>query len=411
MSLKKFAERLSRLGCVVKVIDDKIELDIEEHKFKITFDADWLRNISNFYRARQLSYDSERRVLVANRFAEYHLTRLDLGFIFNNEHKFKDSKGCEVLVGRASDEFVLSFFESERYEMIFTRIKDRIGRRHDMQRRRGENRISLRPNDFLIRPHTARFTVPRKPRNNTVDKIATDRIRACLFSLACIKGECWEISYDIKSRGLLYRQYEEPDDIEISIPQATYESSIVSYYKVAKSSHFPSQIFLSYYHILEYFFLQVADQTLFSAVRARLNDPTFIPNYDNVSRLIATIKRNDNTDDEKKMLRDVLKKYVPEEDYIEFVKDLEERKGEKLVTGSKQRIFGEQFTIKLEKGHALANTASLLKHIRNALVHSSDRYSREDCYLPFSESEEIFVKYIPLVQFMAEKVIYATAKC
>lgn len=142
-----------------------------------------------------------------------------------------------------------------------------------------------------------------------------------------------------------------------------------------------------------------------------MNDPTFIPNYDNVSRLIATIKRNDNTDDEKKMLRDVLKKYVPEEDYIEFVKDLEERKGEKLVTGSKQRIFGEQFTIKLEKGHALANTASLLKHIRNALVHSSDRYSREDCYLPFSESEEIFVKYIPLVQFMAEKVIYATAKC
>ena len=142
-----------------------------------------------------------------------------------------------------------------------------------------------------------------------------------------------------------------------------------------------------------------------------MNDPTFISNYDNVSRLIATIKRNDNTDDEKKMLRDVLKKYVPEEDYIEFVKDLEERKGEKLVTGSKQRIFGEQFTIKLKKGHALANTASLLKHIRNALVHSSDRYSREDCYLPFSESEEIFVKYIPLVQFMAEKVIYATAKC
>lgn len=110
------------------------------------------------------------------------------------------------------------------------------------------------------------------------------------------------------------------------------------------------------------------------------------------------------------MLRDVLDKYVPEEDFIEFVNALEQERGEKLYSGSKQRIFGEQLSIKLEKGHALSNTSALLKHIRNALVHSSDRYSRDDCFLPFTESEEIVVKYLPLVQYMAEKVIFATAE-
>jgi len=232
-----------------------------------------------------------------------------------------------------------------------------------------------------------------------------------LFSLATLKGECWEISHAIKSRGLLYPQYDESDDTELDIPQVNYEPSVVSYYKVAKSSQFPSQVFLSYYHILEYYFLRVADESLYSAVSANLNAPSFVPSYDNVSRLVATIKRNDNTNDEKKMLRDVLDRYVPEEDYIDFVKDLEATRGEKIFTGAKQRIFGEQFSIRLEKGHALANTATLLKHIRNALVHSSDRYSRDDCFLPFSESEEVVVKYIPLVQFMAEKVIFSTAQC
>jgi hypothetical protein len=149
---------------------------------------------------------------------------------------------------------------------------------------------------------------------------------------------------------------------------------------------------------------------LFSAVRSQLNDPAFQANYDNVSKLVATIKRNDYTADERQMLRDVLIKYVPEEDYIEFIKKCEDDRGEKLYSGTKQLIFGEQLSIKLDKGHALANTASLLKHIRNALVHSSDRYSRDECFLPFSESEEIVVKYLPLVQYLAEKVIFATAK-
>jgi hypothetical protein len=410
MSLKNIADRLIELGCDATVHADRIDIDIDEQKATIVFDKDWLATVRGFYRSRQYKYDSERRILVANRSVEYQLTRLDSGYLYKNDHQFTDKVGNQVLVGSATNEFLLSYFQSKRYEVTFKRIKKKIMRRCEIRSkgRTTPRRVSFTPDELMLSFHTARYILKRKPRDVSLETIAIERVRACLFSLSYRKAECWEISQDIKSRGFFFPTIEE-DGMSLDIPVASYDSSLVSYYKVAKSSRFPSQVFLSYYHILEYHFLRVADETLFGAVRTRLNDPAFNPSYDNVSGLISTIKKYDSTADEKQMLKDVLLKYVPEEEFIEFVLNKEKDIGEKIYSGAKQQIFGEQLSIKLDKGHALANTASLLKHIRNALVHSSDRYSRDECYLPFSESEEIVVKFLPLVQYMAEKIIFATA--
>lgn len=184
MSLDNFAARLGRLGCDVTVMGNDIEVDVDEHKIKIECNADWVRDIGSFYRARQYSYNSERRVLNANRFAEYQLTRLDPGYFHRSEHFFSDGNGCQVHLGAASTEFMLSYFESDRYETTFTRIRERIARRIAMRRRRRDQRVCFKPDDLLFRFYTARYTVPRKPRNATVDSVAADRVRACLFSLA-----------------------------------------------------------------------------------------------------------------------------------------------------------------------------------------------------------------------------------
>lgn len=412
MSLEAFKDRLEKLGCVVTELEDALNVDVGENKISINLTDEWKQAIDKFYKARQYRFDVDRRVLLANRSAEFQLTRLDPGYFFRNEHKFEDQKGNIVNISPATKEFLLSYYESDRYEATFHRIRDRIHRRCKIRQNRSSSdiRVRFRIDDIMLVFHTAQYVAKRKPRKEDIDAVAVGRVRACLFSLAQSKGECWEISHDIKSRGLVLPQPLDDDSEVMSIPSACYEPSVVSYYKVAKSSQFPSQVFLSYYHILEYHFLRVADETLFSSVRSKLNDPTFKVNYDSVSKLVATIKKNDSTADEKKMLRDVLDKYVPEEDFIEFVNALEKERSEKLYSGSKQRVFGEQLSIKLEKGHALSNTSALLKHIRNALVHSSDRYSRDDCFLPFTESEEIVVKYLPLVQYMAERVIFATAE-
>ena len=94
---------------------------------------------------------------------------------------------------------------------------------------------------------------------------------------------------------------------------------------------------------------------------------------------------------------------------ILYIADLEEKTKDKIFSKPKDEIFGERISIKLETGHAIANTARVIKHIRNSLVHSSDKYTREECVTPFSESESIVIKYIPVIKYLAEKIIYANA--
>jgi hypothetical protein len=412
MGLNRIVERFKALGCDAEVAEGGVNLDIEGKEIFIEFDNNWLSAVDAFYRARQYHFDEERRALFSNRAAEYLIVRLDPGFFHRVQHEFKDGQGNRVSIAPASKEFLLSYFESERYSTSFQRIKDKIHRRYELRARRrvGAKRPRFGPDDFLYNFHTATYSVTRKPRDKTVDNVALERVKACLFALAYKKSESWELSHEIKAKGLIYSAASEDEDDELEIPSATYNNSTVTFYKVAKSSQFPSQVFLSYYHILEYHFLRVADEALYSAVCSQLNDPSFKASYENVNRLLATIKRNDSTVDEKQMLQGVLRRYISEEDFIAFVQALEKEIGEKLFTATKQNIFGESYSIKLEKGHALSSASAVLKHIRNALVHSSDRYAREDCFLPLSESEDLVVKYVPLVKYFAEQVIFATAR-
>ena len=173
---------------------------------------------------------------------------------------------------------------------------------------------------------------------------------------------------------------------------------------------FPYQAFLSYYHILEYYFLRVSDEITQTSLKAHLNSPLFNTNYENLNKIVAIVKKCDSTSDEKQMLKAVLNKFVPEDDLVEYIVSLEKHIGNKQYSDPKKKIFGEHASIKLEKGHALNNTAKILKKIRDALVHSSDRHNREDCFMPFSESESIVFQYMPIIKFIAEKIIYSTAE-
>ena len=121
------------------------------------------------------------------------------------------------------------------------------------------------------------------------------------------------------------------------------------------------------------------------------------------------MQKHDNSADETEMLKSVLTKHISEKDLIEFLISLEKENGEKTYSDPKKKIFGERATIRLEEGHALSNTSKVIKHVRNSLVHSSDKYAREDTYLPFSKSEDIVNQYVPVVKYLAERVIYATA--
>lgn len=399
MSVEKLVLRLNELNLNASHKGDKIKFSHVGNNVTVTLDEEWKRAIRGYYRSRQLSYEVNDRILWSPKLFERPIGRLNQNMFSRPSYEFTSAKGGKVVFDRASKKFCLAFIESDEYETYFKAI---IANR--LKRRKNKALDSL--GDLVWTPSVIRYEFSTKLEKGDLFDRASKAISACLFKLAYEKGECWE---PLKKRNRLRIDFhDESDDEELTIPLAAYDENLVRYYKVARSSQFPSQAFLAFYHILEYNFLRVSDETLYNKIRSQINDTEFKPNQRHIDRLITAIKKHREQSDETEMLRGVLDKYIDEEDLIEFIQMVEKEADEQIYT-KKRSIFGEQLFVNLKQGHALSNSAKIVKHIRNALVHSSDRYSREDCHIPLTESEEMVHEFVPLVRFMAEKIIFSSA--
>lgn len=407
MSLEKFANIYKENGFEINVDNKNINIVYDKIDINVSIDDDWVKSINEFFKAKQYTYISENRVLIGYRFAEFQILQLDTGFMVRPEYIYSDSKGNKVKINSASREFVLSMACAKPSDQYFNIIRNRLNRRIERHR---EKAIRLRFwfEDLLLIPHTARFEVSRKQDAEKLLDLARKRIKATLFKIAYSNNECWELKEYIKSN--IFMSTKSSLEANTLIPNAVYNDDIVSYYKLAKASQFANQAFLSYYNILEYFFLRVSDMEILDKVRSHINSLDFVTDYKNINKLISIVKKHDISSDETEMLKSVLNKYINEDELICYINEIETDAGKKIYSENKKFIFGEKLSIRLDKGHAISNSAKVIKHIRNSLVHSSDKYSREECYLPFSESESIVHEYLPLIKYMVERVIFSTAE-
>lgn len=391
--------RLNALGVDCSVVGDEVHFPRDPKPVKLRFEEEWRDAFRDYKRARSLTYDHELRTLVYNNSVEVMVSRLSPAPILAPEqYTLNDRQGNRVNVGTASFAFAFSFFDSKEYEDFFNRrVKKRLY----------ETKVFIRrlPN-FIWMPNTATYN--HKGRKTPVDlkEIAISAIRNSLFKIAVEQHDSM-VLWKPNTRRIKSIYIETPIE-EQSIPFATYDENVVSYYKVAKASPFSSQSFLAYYHVLEYYFLRVSELLLHDRLSSLLNSTGFRTNREALDKVISAVRGQDARSDETEMLRNVLDRFVQEDDLIEYIKKFEDACGEKIYT-KRRKVFGEEFQINLTKDHALANSAKLLKHIRNAIVHSSDRYKREDCHIPLSESENVIEEFIPLLRFFAERVIFGTA--
>lgn len=391
--------RLAALGVDCSVVGDEVHVAREPRLVKIKFDDEWRDAFQHYKRARSLAFDIESRTLVHNNSVEVLVTRLAPAPVLAAEHyTLTDRQGNSVTVGTATPAFAFAFFDSQEYENFFNlRVKRRLY----------ESNLFIRRLPQLIwMPNTAVYTHKgRKTPADLKDK-ALSSVRNSLFKIAVEQHDCMSL-WKARKRRLKSIYPDVPNDDQ-TIPSATYDENVVSYYKVAKASPFPSQSFLAYYHVLEYYFLRVSELLLHDRLTSLLNDTGFRTNREALDKVISTVRSQDARSDETEMLRNVLDRFVQEGELIDYILKFEESCGEKIYS-KRRSVFGEQLQISPIKDHALANSAKVLKHIRNAIVHSSDRYKREDCHIPLSESEDVIEEFIPLARFLAERVIFGTA--
>ncbi|KAB0521810.1 hypothetical protein [Pseudomonas extremorientalis] len=359
---------------------------------------EWEKSYRAYTAARSASYDSETRLLIVNNTVEMQVSRLaSNGAYISESYTLKDKAQSTVVVGDCSMMYAIAFFLSGEYDKYFSiRVKRRLSL----------SQIKRRPvRQILFLPQTVTYSAKGRKILPELKSVSLRVIERALFKLAVEQNDCMVVWKPKKKRNRSVFWGDIIDDDSLS--EADYDETVVNYYKLAKASPFPSQSFLAFYHVLEYQFLKVSELVVHDRLASILNEPKFRASRNNLDKVITAIRGHDSRNDETEMLRNVLARYISEEDLVEFLTDFEARCGEKIYTKSRV-LFGQKDTV-INKSHALANTAKVLKQVRNAIVHSTDRYKREDCHIPLTDSESIIEEYLPIVRFVAEKVIYGTA--
>lgn len=318
------------------------------------------------------------------------------------EYKFNTEIGV-IKIGYLTKNMSISIFESDLYKDLFLHkvfpiIESRIGR--------GLRRSVYIEDFFRLRFKTAIFESGESLNRNNLKAIllsARKVLNTCFYYLENNNEDAFSIVNDKIRISPLNSEIDDPELKEFNLPKVNYDAKLLAFYKNAYVSNTSSQAFLSYYHIAEYFFLKCTESNLYRQIKSFIDDPKFSTDEKNLSSMINVIKKHNYESDENKMFFCVIDTFISSQELFRFI---DESMG--LKKFDEKNIFGEKIdNTTFDEANVKKLTTQTIKIIRNGIVHSTDRYNRGDRYTPFTKDGDIIQKYLPLMRFIAEKIIAA----
>jgi hypothetical protein len=189
---------------------------------------------------------------------------------------------------------------------------------------------------------------------------------------------------------------------DVQFPRRTYNSDLVSYYRLGIGSDSLLLAYLAFYKILEHFFPIVTELGLQRRMAEKLIAPEFSHTKPAQLRQLARIVRKyDQRMDEEKMLSAVIEHFFPVDEVRDWVQDYE-GKARKYYT-EPQKVLGQTLALDLNTDQLASSLANRIYHIRNALVHNKEGEVAR--FIPYTGQEEVLLAEIPIVQFLAEQII------
>lgn len=267
-------------------------------------------------------------------------------------------------------------------------------------------------------------------RNQTI-QIKSEKERSISEFNELVSSYVFQISYNyntvlvpqkniqdlFKRRGVLSRQRNKFSEIEKEFdpPRRKYIGELINYYQMAMSSESPYLEFISYYHVLEFFFDTVFNDELVNKIREKITLPTFsYKRKKDILDLVKDISKltsvgNDGIiHNELNALTLTLKKYI---DITNLRNEIEEQdKKYILYLKTEKVLFSDGDVVNLENNDFDCVCKELAKRIyktRNALVHSKELESSK--YKPFHD-DKILLKEMLLLRLLAEQVIIKTSQ-
>jgi len=203
---------------------------------------------------------------------------------------------------------------------------------------------------------------------------------------------------------------------DIDPPRRTYIPELVAHYQMAITTNSPSFQYLSFYHILEYFFDILSKEKKIKTIRNEITKPGFsFSRPKDMEKLINiiqqdTIRRSEEvTAIEKIALKITIKTYVT--DFSKILSEIQQYDPDLVTyyqtangpfsTSDKVDISNPDIDILIEQ------LSKRIYSTRNAIVHSKES-SEKKMYVPFRDDKSL-IKEIPLIRFLAEEIIIASS--
>lgn len=214
------------------------------------------------------------------------------------------------------------------------------------------------------------------------------------------------------------------------VPKLKYNPDLIIHFKKAMSSNDIATQYLSYYHIIEYYFDAVYNKYVVEEVKNWLRDPQiYLEEDSSILKLVDKVKKlkgktsEDGQGNEFDALRLVLEKYVDidklklklEENYSkERIKkiygvNIEESNICEFYKRKSVGFLGDNLMLDFNKEEAAySNIRNRIYKTRNSLVHSKDNYAFKT-YHPYDD-EKYLKKEIPLIKMIAIEIIIKSSE-
>lgn len=191
-------------------------------------------------------------------------------------------------------------------------------------------------------------------------------------------------------------------------PLRKYTDDVVDYYKLALSSNDPYIKYISFYHVIEYFFDEVFKRKIVVDLTNKITHPDFSYKDPNKVYDMAIFVKNrfsmkeNGQGDEKEALKYVLNEYVSIEDLKDQITAIDANAIEYYQHNKVS--FCNAPTISWSDSQGVyAKIRDRIYFTRNSLVHSKSGKNKER-YRPYKDEKQLQLE-IPLVKAVAELII------
>ena len=171
---------------------------------------------------------------------------------------------------------------------------------------------------FLNRLQSVRVANVRAASREAMAELTEEVIHSCMFQLEYLNRQQVAL-FTSWPRIAAPRADDTGQSLESApLKQVAYATEPTRFYRRGTSNTDSFVQYLSFYHVLEYYFVQVSDAALYSRMQTILNSPAFSSTPSNLDKVISAVATHKSEYDETEMLKAVLKEFVPEQDLLDF---------------------------------------------------------------------------------------------